>query len=456
MCAIIGIAGTAETTDAGALAVEGLHMLQHRGHEASGIATMDEKGPHAMGGLGLVATIFNQDVDVPTELPGRVAIGHNRYSTVGKDERNSHLIQPIAGWYRGAPFFLAHNGNITNCKELGELVDEKRRISSVDSELVVRLIEQGGGASFEEDLVAVLQKLDGGFAFLILYRNEIYAARDPRGNRPLEMGVRDEDGVIVFASETCDFETLGARWKASVEPGTIIHVKQDGRIATRSFASAPLRRCIFEEIYFKAPASQHNETTSEFTLRYGIGIEMERASPVPGADYVVPVRDSGEAFALGFAWSRKSGIYYPTIFRNHYIGRTFILPSQNERAVAVGRKHIGSVLDLAGKSIVLVDDSLVRGTTSSKLIERIRKMGVREVHFRVAMSRIEHVCYYGMDWPTRDELIAPDKSDEQIAAEIGADSIAFSELGMLKKAVGGNPNSWCDACVTGNHWHKAA
>jgi amidophosphoribosyltransferase len=331
-------------------------------------------------------------------------------------------------------------------------VPAERKKTSVDTELVVRLIEQTDAATFEEALLKTLALLEGTYCFFILYRSEFIAVRDPSSNRPLKVG-RRKDGSTVFASETCCFGTLGARWDGrSIEPGTMVRIDAKGEWHERRFAPAQLKRCSFEKVYFESPASHFARKKSVRKVRFDVGVAMEREFPVPHADVVVPVPDSAIPYAMGWGSSGRSGECVLADLRHHHAGgRTFILPDQDERVAAVHRKHILSQADLEDMVVVLVDDSIVRGTTFGILVPYFRDMGAKEVHGRIAYDRITHPCIYGIDTPTEKELTAPGKTNEEIAAEIGLDSLKYFPIEKTLHILGGAPESWCTACVTGNY-----
>lgn len=451
MCGLIGIAGSPE---AAALAIEGLHTQQFRGLESAGVATGNGSDVHLRGGLGLVQDVFSQEVDVLGQLPGNLAIGHIRYSTVAKDARNARLYQPIRGLWGTEPFCLAHNGNLPDTTHLMSYIDQSRLTSSVDSEIIVRFFEGSNETGiFEDDFANALHEIRGAFCFLLLFRDEIIAVRDPQGVHPLSIGKR-EDGTFVVASETCALETLEATWLGDVEPGTFVRIRADGETSVTRFAEAAPKQCIFQLVYFGHPASIMYGTPI-FEWRVKVGEAIEHMYPTHGADIVVPVPDSAIPYGIGYGAGGRSGRYLPGIWRHHYTGRTFILPTQNIRQAAVRRKFQSSIHDLQGKSVVLIDDSIVRGTTSHWVVDRVWKAGAREVHMLSAYDAIRYSCVYGVDTPEKKNLIAATKSVEETCKFIGATSLRYFPIESLLRLAGGPPGQWCTACTNGDYWHKA-
>ncbi|MDO8624118.1 MAG: amidophosphoribosyltransferase [bacterium] len=448
MCGLIGIVDTAE---ASANAVEGLYSQQHRGREAAGIASADGMGVHLQGGLGLVADVFPEERDVPRELPGTLAIGQVRYSTVPKDTRNSAVYQPLRGVYGNEPFCLAHNGNLTNTDELRERIGMERGTSIIDTELVVRLIELQHSSFFVRDLCLVLGLLRGSYSLLILFRDKLFAVRDPSGCRPLSIG--ESERMLVVASETCAFETLDVRRVADIEPGTIVQISPTREQIIVRFAKSREKKCAFEPVYF----SHHTGDTfgiplMDFRLRLGEALENECPA---NADIVLGVPDSAVVLAKGYGTSGKSGLYVPALTRHHHAGgRTFILPSQDQREAAVRRKFQCSRSAIEDKRVALIDDSVVRGTTMKILVRRIRKAGAKEVHVRSAFPPIRYSCLYGIDTPDPKKLIAANYSIDETRQFIGADSLAYLSEKTLLRVLGDAPASWCMACVTGKYWHN--
>lgn len=448
MCGLIGII---DAEHASAHAVEGLYSQQHRGTEAAGVASADGMGVHLAGGLGKVEDVFPEGRDVPQELSGSLAIGHVRYSTVVKDARNSAVYQPIRGTYGNEPFCLVHNGNITNAPELIELVGREHMTSSVDTEMVARLIERSYTGALEADLTRVFHQLRGSYSFLILFRDELVAVRDPSGCRPLQYG--ESERILVFASESCALETLNVLPAGEVEPGTFIRVGVERTKRIVRFAPAREKRCSFEPVYFSHHAGDtFGIPLMDFRLR--LGRKLEEECPALEADIVLGVPDSAMVIAMGYGESERSGQYVPALTRHHHAGgRTFILPNQDRRTAAVRRKFQCSVSAISGKSVVLVDDSIVRATTMLILIERVRQAGAREVHVRSAFPPIRYSCCYGIDTPEREKLIASTRSIDEIRSFIKADSLEYLSEETLLKVLEGKPQSWCTACMTGEYWH---
>src|SRR3989344_4432874 len=343
MCGLIGIVDAAE---ASADAVEGLYAQQHRGREAAGVASADGVGVHVQGGLGLVADVFPEERDVPRELPGRLAIGHVRYSTVSKNARNSAVYQPLRGMYGNEPFCLAHNGNLANTRELAKMVGLEETAHVIDTELIVRLIQLKHSGSLLRDLGEVLELLRGSYSLLILFRDELVAIRDPSGCRPLSIG--ENEHMLVLASETCAFETLDVRRVSDVKPGTIVRVDSKRVRNVVHFAPRREKKCSFEPVYF----SHHTGDTFDIPLmdfRLRLGEALEQECPA-SADIVLGVPDSAVVLAKGYGKSERSGVYVPAIARHHHAGgRTFILPSQDRREAAVRRKFQCSTSAIKGK-----------------------------------------------------------------------------------------------------------
>ncbi|MFN2382944.1 MAG: amidophosphoribosyltransferase, partial [Gemmatimonadota bacterium] len=396
-CGIVGVMGHARAAEWVYL---GLYALQHRGQESSGIVSADGPRANAHRAMGLVAEVFDAATLAP--LVGHAAIGHNRYSTTGSPTLAN--AQPILVNYRDGFLAVAHNGNLVNARTLRRRLERSGSIfqSTMDTEVLVHLIAAGRQPSRDDAVVAALEKLQGAYSFLILTDDALYAARDPRGFRPLILG-RCGD-TVVAASESCALDLLGARTEREVAPGEILKITADGRVETlREQPAAPECLCVFEQIYFARPDSVLFGLSVD-SARRGLGRELAREHPAD-ADCVISVPDSSNSAALGYA--EASGLPFELgLIRNHYVGRTFIQPGQEVRDFRVKVKYnpVGSIL--AGRRIVVVDDSIVRGTTSKALVGLIREAGARAVHLRVASPPLRHPCYYGIDIPTRDDLIA--------------------------------------------------
>lgn len=434
------------------LAYLGLHALQHRGQESAGIVSSDTLNLHQHKAMGLVADIFTEDV--LTKIRGSLAIGHTRYSTAG----DSALLnaQPILVQSNKGPIALAHNGNLVNAHLIRQRLESQGSIfqTNSDTEVIVHLIALSREHTLPEAIADALRRVEGAFSLVMLSTDRIFAARDPRGFRPLAMGrIRANDGhardTIVFASETCAFDLIGAEYERDVKPGELVIVGPD-EITSRFYStSAAQSSCIFEHVYFSRPDSRVFGRPVQVS-RENLGRQLAQESPVE-ADIVVPVPDSGVTSAVGYA--AESGIPFRfALIRNHYVGRTFIEPRQTVRDFGVKLKlnPVRSLLE--GKRVVLIDDSIVRGTTSRKIVRMIRNAGATEVHMRVSCPPTISPCFYGVDTPSKKQLIAANKSVEEIRDFIGADSLAYLSLEGLKKACGeGQPTSYCTACYTGNY-----
>jgi amidophosphoribosyltransferase len=444
MCGIAAVSGV---PDAARLVFLSLYSLQHRGQEAAGIVAID----NARDGeslihkdTGLVADIFSPQV--LDRLTGETALGHIRYSTAG----GAGLVnaQPLLVRYAAGDLGMSHNGNLTNAQELRrELVNEGALFqTSIDSEVIVHLIARSRRRDVDEQIDDALSQLEGAFSVLITVGDTLYAARDRHGFRPLVIGQRD--GGFVFASETCALDIVGARYIRDVEPGEILRVR-DGELTRlpKLGGYTPAAPCVFELVYFARPDS-HLWGYSVDRSRRAFGRQLAIEHPAD-ADCVISVPDSANSAALGFA--EESGIPYELgLIRNHYVGRTFIEPSQAGRDFKVRLKYSPVREVLAGKRVVVVDDSLVRGTTSQGLVNLLREAGATEVHFRLASPPVRNPCYYGIDMPTRGELIAADKTTEEIRAKLGVDSLGYLSLEGMLNSVDENA-TFCNACFSGNY-----
>jgi amidophosphoribosyltransferase len=442
MCGIFGVSGV---PDAAQLTYLGLYALQHRGQESAGIVAIEPDG-QARGhrGMGLVNEVFPPDV--LRQLPGDVAIGHTRYSTTGSSVLAN--AQPGLVNYHGGPLALAHNGNLTNAAELrADLVRQGSIFqSSSDSEVLVHLMARSDARQTEDQILDALERVEGAYSLLITIGRTVYAVVDGRGFRPLVIGQLGRGWVL--ASETCALDIVGARVVRELEPGEWVRIA-DGRLTDLPpLPHKPSRRCIFELVYFSRPDSMVFGMSVD-RVRRALGRALAREQPAPGADCVFSVPDSANAMALGYADESGLKLEYGLI-RNHYIGRTFINPGQAARTAKV-RIKFNPVQDvIAGKSVVVVDDSLVRGTTSKELVQMLRQAGAREVHFRVASHPITGPCYYGIDTPTRAELIAANHSVEEIRKHLGVESLGYLSLeGMLAAAE--SQDRYCHACFSGDY-----
>ena len=438
--------------EASKLAYLGLHALQHRGQESAGIAASDEGRMAVYKAMGLVADIFS--AEALARVPGQLAIGHTRYSTSG----DSALLnaQPIMVECNKGKIALAHNGNLVNASELRAKLEAQGSIfqTTSDTEVVVHLIAQSKEHSLTEAIADALRRIEGAFSLVLLARDRVYAVRDPRGFRPLVMGrIAQGNGrsdVMVFASETCAFDLIGAKYERDVKPGEMVVVSSDG-VHSRHYAPAAPKAssCIFEHVYFSRPDSViFGRSVQE--SREAMGRQLAREAAID-ADIVVPVPDSGVTAAMGYA--AESGLPFRFgLIRNHYVGRTFIEPEQSVRDFGVKLKlnPVRSVLQ--GKRVVLIDDSIIRGTTSRKIVRMVRDAGASEVHMRISCPPTIAPCYYGVDTPSRRQLIAAQKSVEEIRQYIGADTLAYLSLDGLRRACGeGERTNYCSACYTGDY-----
>ena len=442
-----GIFGIYNNPNAAYYTYLGLYALQHRGQESAGIAITDGSRITYHRDFGLVSSVFKNDS--LKRLTGHTAIGHNRYSTSGASDSPDN-IQPIVVSYKYGQLAIAHNGNLVNALELREALEEEGSIfrGTTDSEVIVHLIVKSRKKRFLEKLLDALSKLKGAYSLLVMTNKKLIAARDPWGFRPLCMG--ELNGSPVFASETCAFDLIGARYLRDVEPGEIV-VVENGQVSSLRLPGSERckkSQCIFEFIYFARPDSRIFGR-SVYEVRKEFGRVLAREYPVE-ADLVIPVPDSGVVPALGY--SQESGIPFEMgLIRNHYVGRTFIKPEQRMRDIGVKVKLNPIPELLKGKRIVVVDDSIVRGTTSRKIIRMLREAGAREVHMRISSPPTKWPCYFGIDTPTKDQLIASSYSVEEICRFIEADSLGYLSLEGMIKATGGRPEDFCTACFDGKY-----
>jgi amidophosphoribosyltransferase len=444
-CGVVAIYGHPEASK---LAYLSLYALQHRGQESAGISSSDGTVLHTRKSMGHVADIFTPAVI--NELPGTLAIGHTRYSTAGDTvERNA---QPFSVHCNKGRIAVAHNGNITNASELRAELEARGSIfqASSDTEVILHLVAHSRETTLQAALRDALLQLEGAFSLVFLAQDRIIVARDPRGFRPLAMGQLEIKGkhAYVFASETCAFDLLNAVYLNDVQPGEMVIVGPEGVTRERYAPEQQRSQCVFEHVYFSRPDSIVFGRAVQDS-REQMGILLAREAPAD-ADIVVPVPDSGNSAALGY--SAESGLpYRQALIRNHYVGRTFIEPSQAIRDFGVKLKlnPIRSLLE--GKSVVLVDDSIVRGTTSRKIVRMVRQAGAREVHLRISCPPTISPCFYGVDTPNKSELIAANSSIEEIRRFIEADSLAYLSMGALQRAVADKKDEYCYACYTGNY-----
>lgn len=426
-CGVFGIFGHPE---AAAITALGLHALQHRGQEAAGIVSFDGNRFHSERRLGLVGDTFSRR-EVIDRLPGSSAVGHVRYSTTG--ETILRNVQPLFAELNAGGFAVAHNGNLTNGLTLRrELVRGGAMMqSTTDTEVILHLVAQSRRNHFIDRYIEALRALEGAYSLVSLTNKKLVGARDPLGIRPLVLG--ELDGCPILTSETCALDIIGAKYVRDIENGEVIVFDENGAQTHKPFPPVRPRPCLFEYIYFSRPDSILGGRPV-YDVRKAIGAELARESNVE-ADVVVPVPDSGVPAAIGY--SHASGIPFELgIIRNHYVGRTFIQPTQSVRELGVRMKHSANRAAIAGKRIILIDDSLVRGTTSKKIVKMMRDAGAREVHFRIASPPITHPDYYGIDMPDRESLLAATHDLEQMRQIVGADSLAFLSIDGLYRAMG--------------------
>ena len=446
-----GIFGAINAADAAAATALGLHALQHRGQEAVGITSYDGKEFYSRRGLGHVAENFSSSEAI-AELPGNMAAGHVRYSTTGGAGLRN--VQPLYAELASGGFAVAHNGNISNAGMLRTDLVNKGSIfqSTSDTEVIIHLVATSRYPTIADRLVDALRLVEGAYALIVMTPEGMIACRDPLGIRPLVMGRMGD--TILFASETVAFDVVGAEVIREVDPGEMLQVDFSGDVRSwRPFGTTAPRPCIFEHVYFSRPDSVFGGR-SVYEARKAIGQQLALEAPCE-ADLVVPVPDSGVPAAIGFA--QASGVPFELgIIRSHYVGRTFIQPSDSARHSGVKRKHNANRALVAGKRIVLIDDSIVRGTTSLKIVEMMREAGASEVHFRVASPPTAHSCFYGVDTPERSKLLAARMDLEPMREFIKADSLAFISIDGLYRAVGREKRDaacpqFCDACFTGEY-----
>ncbi len=440
MCGIFGIFGHQEAAN---ITYLGLYALQHRGQESAGIVSSDGKMLHLHKSMGAVADIFKKDV-IKT-LKGTSAIGHVRYSTTGGSLLKN--VQPVMVNYAKGMIAVAHNGNLVNSTELRTVLENKGSIfqSDMDTEIIVHLIARSKLSSFQDRIVEAMEQVSGAYSVVFLNEARMLGIRDPYGFRPLSIG--KFQGSYVLASETCSFDLIGAEYVREVEPGEVVLIDKNGLKSFKPFNEVPLAPCIFEFIYFSRPDSIIFGR-NVYSVRKRLGAELAKIYPVE-ADMVIPVPDSGVPAAIGY--SEESGIPFEMgLIRNHYVGRTFIEPRQSIRhfGVKIKLNALREVLD--GKKVVVVDDSIVRGTTSRKIVKMLKKAGASEVHVRISSPPTRFPCFYGIDTPTRNELIASTHSIEEINKYLTSDSLAYLSVASLVKAVG-REKSYCKACFDGKY-----
>jgi len=446
-CGIFGVSGS---DSASALVALGLHALQHRGQEAAGITSFDGADFHTHRAMGHVAGNFDRD-EVIRSLPGSVACGHVRYSTTGETALRN--VQPLYADLSSGGFAIAHNGNISNAMRLRRDLVRRGSIfqSTSDTETIIHLVATSSYRSLIDRFIDALKQVEGAYSLIVMTPEGMIACRDPLGIRPLVMGKLGD--AYIFASETVALDVVGATFERSVEPGELVIVKGTEISSHHPFGRVAPRPCIFEYVYFSRPDSI-SEDRSVYDVRKAIGAQLAIEAPVE-ADLVIPVPDSGVPAAIGYA--QQSGIPFELgIIRSHYVGRTFIQPSQEVRHLGVKLKHNANRKLIEGKRIVLIDDSIVRGTTSLKIVQMMREAGAAEVHMRIASPPTRHSCFYGVDTPERAKLLAANMDVGQMNTHIHADSLAFVSIDGLYKAMGEHGRadirpSHCDACFTGDY-----
>jgi amidophosphoribosyltransferase len=444
-CGVFGIWGT---PDAAQIAYQGIFAQNHRGQESAGICVSDGTDLNGHTGMGLVSQVFNARM-LREDLAGKAAIGHVRYSTTGSSKLCN--AQPLSLQYLMGPVAVAHKGNLVNAQLLRHEYEKHGHIfqSTTDTEIIVHLLAKPTHVERHDPLPHVLKHLQGAFSLLFLFPNRIEAARDPWGIRPLAIGQLPE-GQYVVASETCAFDAIGAHYIRDVEPGEIVRIDDHG-LTSRFFDKPAAERahCCFEHVYFANPASKVFGQTVH-TVREALGRQLAREAPV-NADFVLPMPDSGRSAALGFA--KQSGIQFEEgIVPNRFVGRTFILPGQaaRDRAVALKLNIIPDVVE--GKRVVIVEDSVVRGTTTRSKMRAIRRAGAKEIHLRVSCPPIRHPCFYGIDFPTSEELIAHNRTVQEIGEFLEVDSLAYLSLdGLLACMRDPNKDRYCTACWSGHY-----
>ncbi len=446
-CGVFGIYAPGEKV--AKLTYFGLYALQHRGQESAGIATFEGTQVHLHKDMGLVSQVFNESI--LDELPGSLAVGHTRYSTTGSSRKAN--AQPAVVESRLGSLALAHNGNLVNTVQLREELLESKfnLVTSTDSEMIAFAIAEAinAGAEWLEGCIQAFHRCQGAFSLVIGTPDGVMGVRDPNGIRPLVIGTLEGNPVrYVLASETCGLDIIGAEYLRDVEPGELVWITEEG-MASYHWSQQPQRKlCIFEMIYFARPDSvMHNESLYSYRMRLGRQLAQES---LVDADIVFGVPDSGIPAAIGF--SQASGVAYAEgLIKNRYVGRTFIQPTQTMRESGI-RMKLNPLKDvLAGKRVIIVDDSIVRGTTSRKLVKTLREAGAIEVHMRISSPPVTHPCFYGIDTDSQDQLIAATKSVEEIAEQLQVDSLAYLSWDGMLQATGEDTNSFCSACFTGDY-----
>jgi amidophosphoribosyltransferase len=445
-CGLMGVWGHPESSN---ITYLGLYAQQHRGQEGAGVVCRDNEGKfNVHKGLGLVSDVFENFKF--SNLPGNNAIGHVRYTTAGGNVLRN--VQPFQSEVSIGQVAVAHNGNLINIDSLKESLISTGSIftSTSDSEVILHLLARAPKSNGPrvESVIHALKQIKGAYSLLILVEDSLFAVRDPNGVRPLAIGKLNDS--YIFASETCAFDLVGAEYVRDVNPGELVEVGSDGQLKSYSpFEYTKPSPCIFEYIYFARPDSKVFEQ-NVYSIRKKMGEQLAKEHPAPNADVVIPVPDSGVAAAMGFATA--AGLPFELgLIRNHYVGRTFIEPSQTIRDFGVKLKLNPNPGVLSGKSVVVVDDSIVRGTTSRKLMNLIRKAGAKEIHLRISCPPTTDPCYYGIDTPSKNELIASTKTLEEIRDYVGVDSLGYLSMDGLYLSVNSTKGKFCDACFSGNY-----
>lgn len=439
-----GIFGVFNHKNAANIAYLGLHALQHRGQESAGISSTDGSTIYSHRDMGLVSDIFTENV--LKKLKGHGAIGHVRYSTSGSSTLSN--AQPLVVEYAKGHLSMAHNGNLTNARIIQEELENRGSIfqSTTDTEVIVHLIAVSHENTTLERLTGALGRLEGSYSLVVLTDREMIAVRDPHGIRPIALGKMKD--TFVVSSESCAFDLIGAHFLREIEPGEMVHITKDGVTVFHPFKKMDHHFCIFEYIYFARPDSFMFGRTI-YTVRQELGRQLARETHTL-ADMVIPIPDSGISAAIGY--SHETGIPFELgLIRNHYVGRTFIEPEDSIRHFGVKLK-LNAVRDVVkGKRIVVIDDSIVRATTGRKIIKMLRQYGAREVHFRVSSPPTTHPCFYGIDTPSRSQLIASSHSTKEINTYMGSDTLDYLSIGGMKKVMGEGEYGFCDACFSGNY-----
>ena len=440
-CGVVGVYGH---PDAANLVYLGLYALQHRGQESAGIAASSNGKMHLEVGMGLVADVFS-DVRLK-KLPGNIAVGHNRYSTTGVSRVKN--AQPCLIEYSGGSVAMGHNGNLVNASEIRKELGVAGAIfqSTNDSEVIVHLMAQSRRNSFVDRAVAALSQVKGAYSIVLMSENELVAARDPQGFRPLCLGKLD--GAYIVASESCVMDLVEAEFIREIEPGELILINQFGVKSFHPFQKASTKQCVFEHIYFSRPDS-YLFGHSVYSTRKLMGKALAREKPVE-ADVVVPVPDSGVISAMGYSEEAKIP-FQMGLIRNHYVGRTFIEPQSQIRNFGVKIKLNAVKPVIEGKRVIIIDDSIVRGTTSKKIVRMLREVGAREVHVRISSPPTTHSCFYGIDTPTKGELIASNMDIDQTCKYLGADSLHYISLEKMLEIFGEQKDDFCAACFDGRY-----